>query len=446
MDRDQLRNIQDQDQFKRNRRRHRRILLVLSVLIASVPAGLSLRETTEPRTEPLLNRSEPVNAALSNADEPGAEDRPATASGEIEVKEPFYDLMKRLGAEDAEILNMAQASRKAFDLHMIKAGQAYEIRFDADGSPARFEYEIDDQRLLILSRSSGEWSAEIETIEYQVWERVVKGVIKDSLYLSLMEACQTTALAINLADIFAWDIDFSLDLRPGDAYGILYQERWRGDRLIGPGRILAVQIINQGDTYSAVYYKDDSGEGDYYDSAGRSLQKQFLKSPLRFKHISSYFSKNRLHPVLKIQRPHLGVDYAAPYGTPVRTAADGRVVYKGRDGHMGNMIKIRHNGIYSTAYGHLSRYAKGLGVGRSVKQGEIIGYVGSTGLSTGPHLHYSFYKHGKLINPLREKNPRAKSIPSSEHPKFEASTRRFLERAQPSENEKITAAIDRPGA
>jgi len=148
---------------------------------------------------------------------------------------------------------------------------------------------------------------------------------------------------------------------------------------------------------------------------------------------------------LKVRTPHLGVDYAAPYGTPVSAAADGRVIFKGRNGGMGNMIKIRHNGIYATAYGHLLHYADGLEVGKPIKQGEIIGYVGSTGLSTGPHLHYSFYKNGKLINPMQEQNPRAKSITPSELPKFEAVVRKLLDRMQPPQNKKMTASIDRTG-
>jgi murein DD-endopeptidase MepM/ murein hydrolase activator NlpD len=393
----------------------------------------------------LRGLSEPIVA--ENADEaaPTPEEAPVVESGEIESGESFYDLMKKFGTEDAEILSMTQAARPVFDLKRIMAGRSYRVAMRGEKNPVGFEYEIDDGRQLVLSGLIGNWTARIDPIEYQMRERVVRGVIEDSLYLSLVDACQSTVLAVNLADIFAWDIDFALDLRKGDAYGILYQERWRDDRYIGPGRILAAQVINRGETYSAVYYDGDPGGDDYYDSDGRSLQKQFLKSPLRFKYISSYFSKNRLHPILKIHRPHLGVDYAAPYGTPVRASADGRVIYKGRNGGMGQMIKIRHNRIYTTAYGHLSRYARHLKVGKSVRQGEIIGYVGSTGLSTGPHLHYSFYKYGRLINPMREENPRAKSVPSPKLARFEALAHKRLERVRPPEYDKVTASVNRPG-
>lgn len=443
MEKDRLGVIQKPNRSSRDRKSRRRFVLIASVVVATVLAGLSLRETTESGTEAVSNGSKPTQVKPPAEEESKPKREPV--SGEIEVGESFYDLMKNSGVEDADILKMSGASRKAFNLRKIRAGRAYEVRLDPDGIPSRFEYEIDDQRLLVLTRSSEEWSARIDPIEYRFRERVVKGVIKDSLYLSLVDACQSMALAIKLADIFAWDIDFALDLRPGDAYGILYQERWRGDRLVGPGRILAAEIVNQGETYSAIYYADGSGDGDYYDSDGRSLQKQFLKSPLRFKYISSYFSRSRLHPILKIRRPHLGVDYAAPYGTPVRASADGRVTFKGRNGGMGRMIKIRHNRIYATAYGHLSRYARGLTVGQSVRQGEIIGFVGSTGLSTGPHLHYSFFKYGKQMNPLRERNPRAKSIAPSALPAFKVMSRGFLERTRPSESDTVTAVVDRPG-
>ena len=353
--------------------------------------------------------------------------------------------MIKNGVSDKEVLAIATSSRKVFNLRKIRAGRSYKITLGADGKPKAFEYQIDDHKELIISRHSRGWSSKIETVEYQIREKVVQGVIQDSLYLSLLEICASSVLAINLSDIFAWDIDFGLDLRKGDSFGILYEERWRDGRYIDQGKILAVRFINQGETFNAVYYKDRNEYSDYYDINGHSLQKQFLKSPLQFKYISSYFSRNRLHPILKIRRPHLGVDYAAPRGTPVRAAAEGRIIFKGRKGGMGKMIKIRHNQIYTTAYGHLSRYAKGLKTRKSVKQGDVIGYVGSTGLSTGPHLHYSFYRNGKLIDPIKIKNPRAKSVYSKDLSEFRLIARRFLERVEPSNYEKLTVSVGQSG-
>jgi murein DD-endopeptidase MepM/ murein hydrolase activator NlpD len=436
-----IRKRECSDPSQQDRRPHFRFIRWLTAVLVLSAAGLSAPSIMDSVRE----FSEPVATEPLDGADPAPAEAPVVESGEIESGESFYDLMKRFGTGDAEILSMSKAARPVFNLRGIKSGRSYRVTWRGKKNAVDFEYEIDDRRQLVLSGSIGNWTARIDPIEYDLRERVVRGVIEDSLYLSLVDACQSTVLAVNLADIFAWDIDFALDLRKGDAYGILYQERWRDDRYVGPGRILAAQIINRGETYSAVYYDGDPGGEDYYDSDGRSLQKQFLKSPLRFKYISSYFSKNRLHPILKIHRPHLGVDYAAPYGTPVRASADGRVIYKGRNGGMGNMIKIRHNRIYTTAYGHLSRYARHLKVGKSVRQGEIIGYVGSTGLSTGPHLHYSFYKYGRLINPMRERNPRAKSVPSSKLARFESLAHDRLERVRPPEYDKVAASVDRPG-
>lgn len=352
-------------------------------------------------------------------------------SGELSAGESFYDLMKKVGVGDAEILELTKISRPVFRLRKIRAGSDYRISFDRKNKITKFEYDIDDGRMLMLSDSESGWGANIVPIEYEIREGIVHGSIDNSLYVSLMESCESPGLAIGLSDIYEWDIDFALDLRRNDQFGILYERLWRNNQYVGPGRILAARFVNQGEVFNAIYFKNGEEKGDYFNEEGISLQKKFLKSPLRYKYISSYFSKNRLHPIWKVRRPHLGVDYAAPRGTPVRAAADGRIVYVGRKGGMGKMIKIRHNGTYSTAYGHLSRYKKNLKKGRLVKQREIIGYVGSTGISTGPHLHYSFYKNGKLVNPMRIKNPKAKRVPSSEYSEYRSKAERILERLDP---------------
>ena len=426
------------------RRKHKRrnsaifFFVVGAVIILSLQLRTHFLSDVDVFKLDLLNARDPVSAnTLEN-------DQPAIQTGEIESGESFYDLMKKHGVEDIDVLMMTEATKKTFNLHKISTGHFYKLFFDDQGEPVKFEYDINRRQFIVLTKDLNEWSVEVKAIDYRIREQVVQGVIKNSLYLSLVEECASTTLAVNLADIFAWDIDFSLDLREGDSFGILYEERWRDDHYVGLGRILSARFINQGKTYDAVYYKTSDGHSDYFDASGYSLQKQFLKSPLQFKYISSYFSKNRLHPILKIRRPHLGIDYAAPRGTPVRAAADGRVVFKGRDGGMGKMIKIRHNRIYTTAYGHLARYAKRIKSGKTVKQGEIIGYVGSTGLSTGPHLHYSFYRYGKLVNPMRIKNPKARSVPPSDLPDFKAWSQKLLHQIEPPSYEILTMAVGQP--
>lgn len=444
MDQERLQNLQEPLVTRKNRRRRRLFTLGATALLLAAAAGISFQWNTNSAPALQVTAEASLPSAADDAALP-AEPIPADHSGKVQSGESFYDLMKMAGADDSQIWAMSEATRKTFNLRRLKAGRPYEIIISPEGKPAGFSYGVDDHQLLVIAPSAEGWSARLQPIEYDYHERAVEGVIQDSLYLSLSDACLSPALAVELADIFSWDIDFAVDLRKGDTFSILYQERRLGGRYEGIGRVLGARILNQGETYTAFYHEDESGEGDYFDAEGRSLQKQFLKSPLRFKYISSYFSKNRLHPVLKIRRPHLGVDYAAPYGTPVRAAADGRVVFKGRNGGMGNMIKIRHNAVYDTAYGHLSEYARGLEVGKTVRQGEIIAYVGSTGLSTGPHLHYSFFKNGVQINPIREANPRAKSLPPSELEHFKSTVEERLLRMDPPERQRITATLDPSG-
>ncbi|MDL1973061.1 MAG: M23 family metallopeptidase, partial [Deltaproteobacteria bacterium] len=209
-------------------------------------------------------------------------------------------------------------------------------------------------------------------------------------------------------------------------------------KFIRNGRILAAEFVNKGRRLEAYYFEDPTGHKDYYDANGRSLRKAFLRAPLRYKRISSYFSYHRLHPILGIVRPHLGIDYAAPIGTPVEAVGDGRVVFIGWKRGFGKFIKIRHNHIYTSTYGHLSRFARGLKKGSFVKQGQVIGYVGSTGLSTGPHLDFRFMAHGRYINYLKFKQPESKSIPRC----FRLSFREKVERLRNIMESKFYAAID----
>jgi murein DD-endopeptidase MepM/ murein hydrolase activator NlpD len=219
-------------------------------------------------------------------------------------------------------------------------------------------------------------------------------------------------LALQLSDIFAWDIDFSTDIRNDDVFKIVVEGLYLNGEFKKYGEILSAEFVNKGETFSAYRFEND-GRVDYYSSEGKSLRKAFLKAPLSFRRISSYFSRGRYHPVLKIYRPHHGLDYAAPTGTPVSAAGDGAVLFAGRKGQYGNLIIVRHSNGYKTYYGHLSRIGKGVRKGTRVDQGEVIGYVGATGLATGPHLHYEMRVNNRPINPLSLKIPHGKAIPAS---------------------------------
>jgi murein DD-endopeptidase MepM/ murein hydrolase activator NlpD len=242
----------------------------------------------------------------------------------------------------------------------------------------------------------------------------------------MLECADSPQLALQLAEIFAWQIDFLTECREGDTFKILVEKQYRGD-FYRWGKILAARYKGEFlSEHTAILFEDPAGYIDYYTEEGKSLRKAFLRAPLNYKYISSYFSKNRLHPILRIWRPHLSIDYAAPTGTPVSTIGDGTVIYVGWENGYGNYIKIRHPNNYVSDYGHLSRFAKGLIKGQKVKQGEIIGYVGSTGLSTGPHLDFSINKNGKKVDFLKLKLPAAFSVDPQYSAQFNEAKNKLL--------------------
>jgi murein DD-endopeptidase MepM/ murein hydrolase activator NlpD len=233
----------------------------------------------------------------------------------------------------------------------------------------------------------------------------VSGVIEDSLFGAIAKAGEQDQLAIDFAEIFAWDIDFRHNLKKGDRFSLIIENYFKDDQLFCYGKIKAAEYINQGKVYRAVYFKDPKGQAGYFTPEGLSVRRSFLQSPLKFTRISSGYTNSRFHPILKRYRPHLGVDFAAPQGTPVLSVGDGIVVEKGRKNGNGNMVTIRHPLGYETMYNHLSRFGKNIKVGARIHQKDIIGYVGSTGLSTGPHLDYRMKKNGVFVNPMKEKFP-----------------------------------------
>jgi murein DD-endopeptidase MepM/ murein hydrolase activator NlpD len=330
--------------------------------------------------------------------------------------------MSALGVQPDEILGIARKSRGVYDLRHLKKGDTFYVKM-VDGEPVRIEYRRGYLEGLIIERGAGAaggWRAERLEVPYLAEPTLVKGVIENSLYEAGLRAGLDTGIIHALSDIFAWDVDFAMDIRKGDAFSILYETIYVDDLAIGTGRILGAEVVNSGKRYRAIYFEDTKGRGGYYNESGRSISRTLLKSPLRYRRISSYFAKRRFHPVLKKRLPHHGIDYAAPSGTPVESSGDGRVVFAGWKKGYGKYIKIRHNSKYTTAYGHLSRIKKGIKKGRRVSQGAVVGYVGSTGLSTGPHLHYEVIVRGKHVNPLRIKTASKRAVGNKDMPEFRA--------------------------
>ena len=250
--------------------------------------------------------------------------------------------------------------------------------------------------------------------------------IDSSLFVASQRAGLPDNLTMRLAQIFQWDIDFVLDIRPGDEFFVLFEELYFEGEFVGYGDILAAEFVNQGRRYRAVQYQTQSGRKDYFTPDGISMRKAFLRAPVEFSKISSRFNMRRLHPVRKTVRPHRGIDYAAPIGTPILAAGDGRINTATRNRANGRYIIINHGQQFVTKYLHLSKFARGIKAGKRVKQGQVIGYVGATGLVTGPHLHYEFLVNGVHMNPRTVALPKAKSIAKGELPKFALATRQHM--------------------
>lgn len=309
-------------------------------------------------------------------------------------------ILARLGVAADEAQRVLSAVRNQRALRQLKPGRTLLARVTADGQLLLLRHLTDNQRLISVVRQGDALTARNEPIQLETRILMKSGVVGHSLYSAMDAADVPDHFATQLSEIFSGEIDFHRDLSSGDLFSVIYEAQYYNGQLVRTGNLLAAEFINGKKSHQAVRFA-----GRYYTPTGRSLQSAFLKSPIAFSRISSGFSNARFHPVLKEWRAHRGVDYAAPTGTPIRAIADARVQFVGVKGGYGNLVELKHSGAYSTAYGHMSRFAKGLRKGSRVKQGQVIGYVGQTGLATGPHLHYEFRINGVQRNPLALKLP-----------------------------------------
>lgn len=334
-------------------------------------------------------------------------------AGAIPQRSSFYEAMVAEGLEDSLIYLLTTTAKPHYNLGRVRPGQDYRLSYGPKGEFQSFIFETGPTSYLEVKRAEEGLHAEIRPIIFDVCIKEVRGTIRTSLYESLVEMGGRADLAAHLGDIYAWEIDFFKDIRRGDEFSILYEEYWRGDEFSHLGRILAAEFVNQDHPHFAFFFDEDpeSGAGGYYDEKGLSLQKQFLRAPLKYSRISSSYSHRRLHPVHKRYMPHYGIDYAAPHGTPIYSTGDGLVEVAGYRRGNGNYVRIRHNSTYTTYYLHLSRYAQGIRKGVRVRQGQCIGYVGATGSATGPHLDYRIKKNGRFVNPRTLDLPPDKPVP-----------------------------------
>jgi murein DD-endopeptidase MepM/ murein hydrolase activator NlpD len=282
------------------------------------------------------------------------------------------------------------------------------------GELVALERKLSDSETLKVTRDSNGFSSDVLENPLEIHTRTASATIDSSLFQAAADAQLAERLAFDLAEIFQYDIDFVLDIQPGDRFTVVYEEIFQDGTLLRTGNILAAKFVNDGREYRAVRFTDATGDGEYFTPDGRSLRKSFIRAPVQFSRISSRFNPSRRHPVLNRIRAHRGVDYAAPVGTPVRAAGEGRVRFIGRQGGYGNVVELEHGSSVVTVYGHLSRFASKLRRGQHVELGQVIAYVGMTGLATGPHLHYEYRVRGIHKNPQTVPLPDAAPIPAAE--------------------------------
>lgn len=392
--------------------RPRRSLVVLLAVVLALGAGLLALRLLVPQLEA---RTSPVEIS---APPPEVQVQRKVIEGTIQPGDTITGLLGDY-FNPQQLHDLATTSRKVFPLSGICAGQPFKLCLQ-DNAVERFEYDIDRDDQLIIRPSEDGFDVARVPIAYTVRTDLVRGTISTSLFEAVTESGENAELAIALADIFAWDIDFIRDIRVGDAFQAIVEKRFRDGQPAGYGRILAAQFINQGDHYDAFLFQDGERPPAYFDAAGNSLRKAFLRAPLAFSRISSGFSMRRFHPITKTWKSHPAIDYAAPTGTPIMAIGDGSIVKIGRTKYNGNYIKLRHTNGIESLYLHMSRFAKGMHQGKRVAQGQVIGFVGATGLATGPHLCFRMYKNGAPLNPSKLKTASASPVSSANLPAFKA--------------------------
>lgn len=368
----------------------------------------------------------PVEAAAAPQQEEAAPTRqlPSTRQVVVANGDTLSTLFAKVGLTGDVVHDFLDSHPEAKQLTRLKVGQSLEFQFAEDGKLTSLRSPISDLETLQFDKTSTGYSLKKESAKPETQARYAYGVIDSSLFTAAKRAGLSHNLTMDLANIFGYDIDFALDIRDGDAFEVLYEEKHVNGKRVATGNILAARFTNRGKTYTAVRYTDKQGITNYYTAAGESMRKAFIRTPVDFARISSRFSAGRKHPILNKIRAHKGVDYAAPTGTPIKSAGDGKVVLAGRNGGYGNTVIIQHGQRYRTLYAHMQGFAKGVRDGATVKQGQIIGYIGTTGLSTGPHLHYEFQVNGTHVDPLSQKLPMADPIAGAEK-------KRFMQTSQP---------------
>ena len=332
----------------------------------------------------------------------------------IEAGENLGAILANVGLNATEIRD---AAKDVYDLAKLRAGRTvtFKIR-SGEATPHALLYPLDEDTTVRVERGEIGWTASIEVIQYDAREAVRDFTVQSTLWGAATNEGLRAGDIMQLASVFEFDVDFNTELRAGATVRMVVEELYNEGRFAKLGTPLAVKLHNNGEDYIALHHTDASGDSGYFDPNGVARKKAFLRSPLPFSRVTSGFNPRRFHPVLKTRRPHNGTDFGAPIGTPIRASGAGKVIYAGRNGGHGNFVKIDHPGPYASSYSHMHKIR--VRKGQKVKQGQIIGTVGTTGMSTGPHLHYQFWKNGKFVNPMTVKLPRTQKLSSAELTRF----------------------------
>ena len=387
-------------------------------LLLAILVSCSVSEKTEDAPVPVAEDVPVLKYGLEA-------DKYEVEPGEIRKGDFFGSIMESFGVDANQVQRILAASKDVFDVRKIKLGNTYEVWREKDsvGQAAFFVYQLDNLSNVVIALK--------DTLYAKVYEKEVVPVLKKatatistSLWNDVQKAGIPVMMALKLSDVYDCTIDF-FGLQTGDSFTVMYDELTHNGEYMGLGKIYYAEFTHSGKVYNAIRFNAGENSSVFWNEKGESMKKAFLKAPLNFTRISSRFTYARKHPVLRIVRPHTGVDYAAPSGTPVVALGDGVVTHKGWAGGGGNTIKIKHPGNYVTSYMHLRGYAKGISVGSRVARGQLIGYVGSTGLSTGPHLDFRVYKNGRPIDPLKMESPSVEPVAKEKMPEFEAQMQHY---------------------
>jgi murein DD-endopeptidase MepM/ murein hydrolase activator NlpD len=393
----------------------------------NLPVGLGQEDPSDSQEIASLELPPPDASLVESAPEATAE-APIGEWHKVTIKsgDSLARIFNQQGIPPRQLHDIIASGGDAKKLTRIYPGQQLRMRTSDQDGLLELRYEIDALNELVVSRNDEGFESRLEVREPEHRILQAAGRIDSSLFLAAQKAGLQESVTMELAGIFGWDIDFALDIREGDQFAVLYEGLYLDGERIGTGNILAAEFTNQGKLYRAVRYTDARGHTDYYAPDGHSMRKTFLRTPVSFTRISSRFNSGRKHPILNRIRAHKGVDYAAATGTPVKATGNGKIVLRGKKGGYGNTVVIQHGSSYSTLYAHLNNFARGKTVGSRVQQGEIIGYVGSTGLATGPHLHYEFRVNGVHRNPLTVKLPDAAPLPKKFREDFKLATENLI--------------------